>query len=142
MSFVFGLLPATVGLFFSFVILFLAIPLLRFSTEPIRYYQVVFCILWIVSAVWGYIELYRVSLSRSLRPSISIIGLVLGIFAIVFFHEVFNIIFNEPPTGTKPPLLEFFNPSLDLIEAYFIACPTLVALYHITMGNASIWRAA
>jgi hypothetical protein len=77
-----------------------------------------------------------------MRPAISTLGLVLGIFSIVFVHEVFKIIFNEAPTGTTPPLLGLFNPSLNLVEAWFIACPTMVALYHITMGNVSIWRVA
>ena len=141
-SLVFGVLPATVGLLFQLVILFIALPVLRFSTEQIEHYQVVFGVLWIVAAIWGYIELCRVSFSKSIYPALSSLGLVLGILSIVFVHEAFKIIFNEQNVRTDSPLINLFNPSLKLVEAWLIACPTLVALYHIAKGNAAIWRLA
>ena len=141
-SLLLGVLPATFSLFLAATVIYFSIHMLTAATETVDYNRVAIGCLWSVFTMWGYFELCKASLHQSKRPLISTLGLGVGILSFSYSNEALAIFFDGSTTPTKSPFHNLFTPSLNLTEAWIFLCPTLVALYHITIGNAAIWREA
>ena len=87
-------------------------------------------------------RVFRASLHQSKRPLIRRLGLGLGIRSFSYTNEALTIFFDGSTSATKSAFHNLFTPGWNLIETWIFLCPTLVALYHITIGNAAIWREA